>query len=63
MKRQLILEAPTKDFLLRLDLVDQYPELFYDGNKRAKRLRLTDKEVEQLRILLIEQQENKKMFK
>ena len=63
MKRQLILEAPTKDFLLRLDLVDQYPELFYDEHKGAKRLRLTDKEAEQLRILLIEQQENKKMFK
>lgn len=62
MKRQLLLEAPTKDFLLRLDLIDQYPELFYDDNKRSKKLRLTPKELEQLRILMNEQQD-KKMFK
>ena len=35
MKRKMLLDHPTKDFLTRLDLVDDYPELFTSQKKKA----------------------------
>ena len=35
MKRKMLLDHPTKDFLTRLDLVDDYPELFTTQKKKA----------------------------
>ena len=57
MKRKMLLDHPTKDFLTRLDLVDDYPELFKIGKKKSQeqiKLNLTDDEMEQLRILMRE---------
>ena len=59
MKRNMLLEEPTNDFSLRLDLIDHFPELFQKNDQKAKKLKLTTKEIQQLRILMIEQQENK----
>ena len=57
-KRQLLLDMPTNDFHRRLDMIDTYPELFF-GDNRKQGLKLTEEEFEQLRILIINQQEKK----
>lgn len=39
---------PQKDFLTKLDLIDSYPELFYEQNME----KFSDTEIEQLRIFM-----------
>ena len=36
MKRNMLLEEPTNDFSLRLDLIDHFPELFQKNDQKHK---------------------------
>lgn len=49
-KRQLQLQEQTDDYLTKLDLIDEHPELF---DKRKDKIKLTKIELEQVRILIV----------